>query len=116
MASVRIEGDTLVIGMSMIDELLSFHGGFNIPLRHVTRAYTGTRQDLELKWRLLGTGAGSLKTAGIFTTPEGIVFCDLAGDSDCLIVETRGERFPRLALTLDPGENAASIAKAINKR
>ncbi|MHB8141990.1 MAG: hypothetical protein ACYDHD_12205, partial [Vulcanimicrobiaceae bacterium] len=78
MASVTIEGDELLIAMSLLDEVLSFHGSFRMPLTHVTNAHVSSAGDLELRWRLLGTGAGSLKTAGIFTTPQGIVFCDLA--------------------------------------
>ena len=102
--------------MSLLEQVLAFHGSFRFPLAHVTNAYVSNRHDLELQWRLLGTGAGSLKTAGIFTTPDGIIFCDLTGNGNYLVIETRGERFARLAFTLDSAQEPGAMAEDIRRR
>jgi hypothetical protein len=115
-AQVRVEDDHLDIQLSLLDQLLAFHGSFHIPLSHVTNAYVSNLEDLELQFRLLGTGLGYLKTAGIFANPLGLVFCDLSGESDCLVIETRGERFPRIAVTLGKDDDPNALAHEITRR
>jgi len=116
MADVRIEGDYLDIKLSLLDELLAFHGSFHLPLSHVTNAYVSNFEDLELQFRLFGTGLGYLKTAGIFANPAGIIFCDLTGESDCLVIDTRGERFPKIAVTLGKDADPNALAHEIMRR
>ncbi|MBV8725456.1 MAG: hypothetical protein JO078_05625 [Candidatus Eremiobacteraeota bacterium] len=116
MADVRIEGDHLVIRLSLMDSVLAFHGSFNIPLSHVTNAYVSDYEDLELQYRLEGLNFGILKSAGVFANPEGLIFVD-AAQGDCLVIETLGERFPRIAVQLahdvDPNAIAHEIVRAI---
>jgi hypothetical protein len=114
-AHVTIAERMLNVKMTLPEQLFSFHGSFHIPLAHVTNAYVSSLSDLELKWRLKGTGAGSVMTGGIFTTPEGIIFCDIHGQRDCLVIETQGERFRRLAFTLDEGQDPNAIAHEITR-
>lgn len=116
MARVALEGGTLSVRLSLPEAIFSFHGNFNIPLSHITGAYATTLQNLQLKWRLLGTGAGTLMTGGIFTAEGGTIFCDVHGCSDCLVVETRDERFRRLAFTLDDGEDPSETARLISEK
>ena len=116
MANVTIEGDRLAIRLSLLDQLLAFHGSFDIPLSHVTNAYVSSMEDLELQFRLFGTGMSFLKTAGIFANPQGLIFCDLTGEVDCLVIETRGERFPRIAVTLPKGSDPNALAHEICER
>src|ERR1700683_5209417 len=99
MAKVDIQGDALVIQLSLLDKMLAFHGSFHIPMAHVTNAYVSNFEELGLEFRLLGTGLGMIKDAGIFTNAEGVIFCDVHGAADCLVIETHGERFPRIAVT-----------------
>ncbi len=113
MASVRIEGDYLDIKLSLLDQLLAFNGSFHIPLAHVTNAYVSDLEDLQLQYDLRGINLGYLKTIGVFANPSGIIFCDLAGGGDCLVTETRGERFPRIAVQLAAGEDANALAHQI---
>ncbi len=113
MARVTLDAGTLSVRLSLPEAIFSFHGDFNIPLSHVTGAYASTLQDLQLEWRLLGTGAGTLMTGGIFTAQDGMIFCDVHGRSDCLVIETRDERFRRLAFTLDDGEEPGEAARLI---
>jgi hypothetical protein len=113
MAHVTLDEGILSVTLSLPEQLFSFHGSFHIPLAHVTNAYVSSLNDLELQLRLLGTGAGSLMTGGIFTTPEGIIFCDVHGQRDCLVIETQNERFRRLAFTLDKDQDPNALAHQI---
>ena len=102
MAEVTIEGETLTIKLSVLDSLLAFHGSFHIPLSHVTNAYVSDFEDLELQYKLEGTNWGLIKSAGIFANPQGVIFVDI-GKGECLVVETRGERFQRIAVQVPEG-------------
>jgi hypothetical protein len=112
MAEVKIEGDALTIKLSLLDQLLAFHGSFHVPLSHIVNAYVSDFEDLELEYELKGTNFGLLKTAGVFADPEGLIFVDVA-DRDCLVIETRGERFPKIAVQLGEGEDPNALAHEI---
>jgi hypothetical protein len=112
-AEVKIQGDSLDIKISLIDQLLGFHGSFHIPLAHVTNAYVSSFEDLELQYKLEGTNAGYYKTVGVFGSPEGLIFADVTGGRDCLVIETLGERFPRIAVQLPTSEDPNEVAHAI---
>jgi hypothetical protein len=115
MAKVTIDNGILNINLSLLDSLLSFHGSFHIPLSHVTNAYVSDLEDLELQYDLKGTNWGFMKSAGIFANPQGLIFVDV-GEGECLVVETRGERFPRIAVQLsngDPNTLAHEIMRAV---
>lgn len=115
MAEVKIEGDNLLIRLSLTDRLLTFHGSFTIPLSHVTNAYVSGYKDLELQGHFEGLSLGNLKS-GVYADHEGLIFVDVA-HGDCLVIETRGERFPRIAVQLpqgvDPNALAHEIVRAI---
>jgi hypothetical protein len=98
------------------DQVWSFHGSLRIPLANITNAYVSSRRELHLRWRLLGTGAGSLMTAGQFSDGDGnLLFCDLSGpaDADCLVIETRNYEFAKVALTMANGVSPDDVAHAI---
>ena len=100
------------------DQFLALHGSLQIPLEKITSAYVSTRKELHLRWRLLGTGAGSLMTAGRFTDDEGnVLFCDLSGsaDADCLVIETSDFEFAKIALTMAGGVSPDDVAHAISR-
>jgi hypothetical protein len=115
-ADVTIDDESLTIKLSLLDAMLSFHGSFHIPLAHVTNAYVSDLEDLQLEYRLEGTNWGFLKSAGLFANPQGLIFADV-GQGDCLVIETIGERFPRIAVQLragvDPNALAHQIMRAI---
>ena len=116
MADVHFQDDHLEIKLSLLDQMLAFHGSFTVPLSHITNAYVSNFEDLELQFRLSGVNVGLARQAGIFGGPDGIIFCDLRGASDCLVIETRGEQFPRIAVTLDQGSDANALAHEIMRR
>ena len=113
MASVKIENGNLSIKLSLLDRLLAFHGSFEMPLSHVTNAFVSDFEDLELQYKLEGTNWGLIKSAGVFTNPQGVIFVDVAGQGDCLVIETRGERFQRIAVQLSDGEDPNTLAHQI---
>ena len=116
MAKVSIEGDSLNIELSLLDKSLAFHGSFHIPLAHVTNAYVSDLEELGLRYRLEGVNLGFLKMAGVFANSQGLIFCDLAGEGDCLVIETRGERFPQIAVQLPTGQSPNDLAHEISRR
>lgn len=115
-ADVRIENDAVTIKLSLIDELLGFHGDFHIPLAHITNAYVSDFEDMQLQYKLEGTNFGIVKEAGIFANPQGLIFVDTAGAGNCLVLETLGERFPRIAVELRRGEDPNALAHEIMRR
>ncbi len=112
-ANVKIEGDSLTIKLSLWDSLLAFHGSFQMPLSHVTNAYVSDFEDLELQYKLEGTNWGLIKSAGVFANPQGLIFVDVAGTAECLVIETRGERFQRIAVQLSDGQDPNALAHEI---
>lgn len=113
MASVKIENGNLSIKLSLLDRVLAFHGSFEMPLSHVTNAYVSDFEDLELQYKLEGTNWGLIKSAGVFANPQGLIFVDLAGQGDCLVIETRGERFQRIAVQLSDDQDPNALAHQI---
>jgi len=116
MADVKIQGDHLDVKLSLLDEALAFHGSLHIPLAHVTNAFVSDLEDLELQYKVAGTAldlAGFLKMAGVFANPQGLIFCDVGGKGDILVIETRGERFPQIAVELPDGDDPNALAHAI---
>ena len=116
MARVIIDGDRLDIKLSLLDTVVAFHGSFSIPLAHVTNAYVSNLEDLQLQYKLEGTNAGFYKSAGLFANPEGLIFVDVGGLRDCLVVEMKGERFPRIAVQLPEGEDPNALAHEIVRK
>jgi hypothetical protein len=101
----------LDIKLSLVDLLLAFESSFHIPLSHITNAYVGSLEDLELQYDLMGH-IGFIRTVGLFASPAGLIFADV-GEGDCLVVETRGERFPRIAVQLSGGADPNALAHEI---
>jgi hypothetical protein len=114
-AEVTIQNDTLAIKLSLLDSLMSFHGSFQIPLSHVTNAYVSDLEDLELQYNFKGINFGFYKSAGLYSNPQGLIFADV-GEGECLVIETRGERFPRIAVQLAKGTDPNTLAHEIMRR
>jgi hypothetical protein len=112
-AEVVLQGDSLDIKISLVDQLLGFHGSFHVPLAHVTNAYVSSFEDLELQYKLEGANAGFYKSVGIFANPQGLIFVDASAGGDCLVIEMRGERFPRIAVQLASGQDPNALAHTI---
>ncbi len=114
-AEVTLQGDNLDIKISLVDQLLGFHGSFHIPLAHITNAYVASFEDLELQYKLEGTNLGFYKAVGVFANPQGLIFVDASGARDCLVIEMRGERFPRIAVQLPADRDPNAVAHTITQ-
>ncbi len=112
MADVNIENGTLKIKLSLLDQLLAFHGSFEIPLAHVTNAYVSDLEDLQLQYQIKASNFGLLKSVGVFANPQGLIFADV-GAGNCLVIVTRGERFPQIAVQLAEGKDPNVVAHQI---
>lgn len=113
---IAIAGGIVHVVLPPGDQFLALHGSLQIPISCITNAYVSSRSELHLRWRLLGTGAGSLMTAGRFTDDTGaVVFCDLTGSAgaDCLVIEAKNFEFEKIALTMADGVSPNDVAHAI---
>ena len=115
-AHVTLGPDRLEIKVSLVDRLLGFEGALTIPLAHIVNAYVSSYEDLQLEYRLEGTNFGVEGSIGVFGTPLGLMLVDVNGDRDNLVLEVRGERFPRIAVQLPEGEDPNAFAHAIMER
>ncbi len=112
MADVAIENGTLKIKLSLLDQALAFHSSFEIPLSHITNAYVSDLEELQLQYAIEATNLGLLKSVGVFANPQGLIFADV-GAGDCLVIVTRGERFPQIAVQLAKGKDPNAVAHEI---
>lgn len=113
MASVKIQDGKLFIKLSFLDSLLAADTSFEMPLSHVTNAYVSDYEDLDLQYDLQGVNWGIVKSVGLFANPQGLIFVDIGGERDCLVIETRGERFPRIAVQIPANEDPNALAHQI---
>jgi hypothetical protein len=100
------------IKLSLLDQALAFHSSFEIPLSHITNAYVSDLEELQLQYSIKATNLGLLKSVGVFANPQGLIFVDV-GSGDCLVIATRGERFPQIAVQLPEGEDPNAMAHTI---
>jgi hypothetical protein len=115
LADVTISDGKVNIKIDLLDQMLSFHGSFHIPLEHIVNAYVSNLEDLQLEYKLEGTNFGRLGSVGVFADPQGMIFVDVAED-DCLVVETRAEQFPRIAVQLPSGKDPNALAHEIMRQ
>lgn len=113
MAKVVLGSDAVDVQISLVDAALGYHGSFHIPLTHITNAFVSSFEELELQYELEGTNWGFYKSVGVFANPNGLIFVDVTGGRDCLVLEMRGERFPRLAVTLHKDQDPNALAHQI---
>lgn len=114
-ADVVIENGSLKIKLSLLDRALAFHSSFEIPLSHITNAYVSDLEQLQLQYAIEATNFGMIKSAGIFANPQGLIFVDAAA-GDCLVLATRGERFPQIAVQLPEGKDPNAMAHDIMRQ
>ena len=113
MARVTLDAGTLSVRLLLPEAIFSFHGEFNIPLSHVTGAYASTLQDLQLRMAAARHGSRNADDGRHLHSAGRTTFCDVHGRSDRLVIETRDQRFRRLAFTLDDGEEPGEAARLI---
>ena len=115
-AHVTLTPDSVDVTVSLIDRMLGFEGSFHIPLAHIVNAYVSSFEALELQYRLEGTNFGVEGSIGVFATPQGTILVDVNGDRDNLVLDLRGERFPRIAVQLPEKQDPNALAHEIMQR
>jgi len=114
MANVIIENNAVTIELSTMDKIWALHGGLKIPLAHITSARVEDENAWHYWFRLIGTNAPGLKTAGTFYADGGLAFVDFGTGRNCLVLETEHERYKRVIV--QTGDDPDPIAAEINRR
>jgi len=117
MAAIAIESTNVQLRLSNLDRLWAFHGSLQIPLTHIVSAHVEDENGWHHMWRkLVGTDAPGLKMAGTFFLPGGLAFLDYADGRNCVVLETRHERYKYVIVQLDRGDDPDALVAEINRR
>ena len=66
--------------------------------------------------RLAGTGNPGFRMAGTFAFNGGLAFLDYSTGKNCLVIETKSEKYQTIIVQPEWDEDPASLADAINKK
>lgn len=114
MARVVIEGNALTVDLPTMDKVWAMHGSLRIPLAHIKSARVEDESGWDYWWRIIGTNAPGLKTAGTFYTNGGLAFLDFGTGRNCVVLETEHERYKLVIIQTD--DDPDSVAAEINRR
>src|ERR1700737_653604 len=114
MAEIHVDGDSLSIELTVLEQFLAVHGSLRIPLQHITGVEVADENGWSFAWRkLIGTSAPGLKMAGTFFSGDGWVFCDFGNGKSCLQIDVAHETYKRIIVQLsdlvDPNRVATDI-------
>jgi hypothetical protein len=117
MATVRIEGQSLLVELRGWDVVWAVHGSFIIPLEHVGGASTEKPPSFWESLRLLGTSSlWPFKMAGTFLYHGDLVFFDYQKDDTVLVVDLKPgtSNYKHLFIHVDEPDTPADAAQRIN--
>ena len=110
MATLRLDGDQLVMAMSTLEHAEGFHGDIKVPRSAVTAIRAVDDPWAELRGiRAPGTGIPGTIAVGTRRGNWGKDFAAVHGKGPAVVVELDGAEFSRLVLTVD--DPAALIAE-----
>ncbi|WP_194821799.1 hypothetical protein [Micromonospora sp. S-DT3-3-22] len=115
MASVRIEGDDLVVEIEGMDRLWSLKSRLVIPLANVRGATADPGIAAEPKGlRAPGTSLPGVITAGTFHQDGERVFWNIRDGARAVVIELADEHYARLVVeVVDPTATVALIEQAV---
>ncbi|QDY08099.1 hypothetical protein FJK98_13825 [Micromonospora sp. HM134] len=115
MASVRIEGDDLVVEIEGMDRLWSLKSRLVIPLANVRGATADPGIAAEPKGlRAPGTSLPGVITAGTFHQDGERVFWNIRDGARAVVIELADEHYARLVVeVVDPAATVALIEQAV---
>jgi len=119
MAIVALDGDTLTVRVTGIDQVLAFKHTLEVPLEHVE----GIDQDTEEAaaffhgLRLPGTSLPGVVTAGSFLRAGEWSFWDVHDPRKAVIIRLKDEHYSRAVVGVDdPTGTIDLVRKALAKR
>lgn len=116
MARIVIGAEHVQIELSLTDELLSLHGAFKIAFVHIRSATADPVPAALFRGFRVGTNLPGVKVAGTFLASDGASYYDFHDPTRCVTLELEHDRYRRVVVEVDPGEDAAEVAAAIQAR
>ncbi|MCG5461907.1 hypothetical protein AB0K35_03885 [Micromonospora sp. NPDC053740] len=115
MATVRVDGDDLVVEIEGMDRLWSLKSRLVIPLANVRGATADPGIAAEPKGlRAPGTSVPGVITAGTFHQDGERVFWNIRDGARAVVIELADERYARLVVEVaDPAATVALIEQAV---
>ena len=108
--TVRIEGDTLVLELHGVDEILSIKRSIHIPLKHVVSVSTET-----IPWetfgvmKLVGANLPHVVKDGLFLSKEGRLFFEMHHPENCITISLDHETYKKIIFEVEDKESAAML-------
>ena len=117
MATVNIEGDTLLVELSGWDKVWTVHGSFRIPLANVAGASVEKSPSFWESLKLYGTTwPWPFKMAGTFLYHGETVFFDYQHEDSVLVIDLQpgASDYKHLFVHVDPPDTPAVAADRVN--
>lgn len=113
-ASVRVEGGTVTIVLSVAEKVEAIHGDIRVARSSITDVYTAVDGMGEISGlRMPGTAVPGLIDAGTFLSDGQRTFAVVHGHAPAVVLDLAGEAFDRIVVTVnDPHEVIASLHAA----
>ena len=117
-ATVSIDGDVLTVVMHGLDKLWSMRSQLDVPVAHVRGASVDPAIVHEPKgWRGPGSNVPGVLTAGTFHQHGELIFWDVHGGDNAVVIELEHDSFKRLVVEVDdPLATVQLIQRAIAGR
>jgi hypothetical protein len=114
MATLRVDGDELVLHMRLREKVLGFHLNIRAPLSSVRSVRVLTHAWLELRgWRMAGIAIPSFFAYGTRRHATGYDFTVVRRVQPVVEVELATGRFQRLLVSAESADDAASMAASV---
>ncbi|MFI5907587.1 hypothetical protein [Dactylosporangium sp. NPDC051541] len=117
MATVRIDGDTLVVEIEGLDKLWALKSRLDIPLANVRGATADPGVAREPKGiRTAGTHFPNYVTAGAFRVDGEKIFWDVHDPRKAVVIQLADERYARLIIEVDdPRATVALVERSVRR-
>ena len=117
-ATVCVNDGVLTVVMHGLDKLFSMRSQLDIPLAHVRGAHADPEIAHESKgWRGPGGNVPGVLTAGTFHQHGELIFWDVHGGDNAVVIDLEHDKFERLVIEVDdPPATVQLIERAIAGR
>ena len=108
--TVYIEGDTLVLELHGVDEILSIKRSIHIPLKHILSVSTETIPWNEFNaMKLVGANLPHVVKDGIFLSKEGKMFFEMHHPESCITISLDHESYKKIIFEVEDKDSAAML-------